>query len=87
MREKLRAELAQVPSLRDLQFAQSLDYPTVEVKVDREKAGMSGVTVADVARSRGRRYVVEPVRRSQLLARPEDGHRLPGAGRDSRIRR
>ncbi len=39
------------PSLRDLQFAQSLDYPTVEVRVDRELAGMSQVTVADVSRS------------------------------------
>ena len=27
---KLAAELAKVPSLRDLQFVQSLDYPTVE---------------------------------------------------------
>jgi multidrug efflux pump subunit AcrB len=30
---------------------QSLDYPTVEVNVDREKAGLSGVTVTDVTRS------------------------------------
>ena len=31
--------------------AQSLDYPTVEVKIDRELAGRSGVTAEDVARS------------------------------------
>ena len=49
--EKLRAELAKVPSLRDLQFGQSLDYPTVSIEIDREKAGLSGVTVAEVARS------------------------------------
>ena len=49
--EKVRAELAKVPSLRDLQFVQALDYPTVSVQVDREKAGLSGVTVAEVARS------------------------------------
>ncbi len=49
--EKVRAELAKVPSLRDLQFVQSLDYPTISVQVDREKAGLSGVTVSEVARS------------------------------------
>ena len=37
--EKLRAELAKVPSLRDLQYVQALDYPTVNVKIDRERAG------------------------------------------------
>jgi multidrug efflux pump subunit AcrB len=49
--EKLSAELMRVPSLRDLQFVQSFDYPTVGINVDREKAGLSGVTVAEVARS------------------------------------
>jgi multidrug efflux pump subunit AcrB len=49
--EKVRSELLKIPSLRDLQFVQSLDYPTVGVRVDREKAGISGVSVAEVARS------------------------------------
>ncbi len=49
--QKLRDEMAKVASLRDLQFGQSLDYPTVDVKVDREKAGLSGVVPADIARS------------------------------------
>ncbi len=49
--EKVRAELEKVPSLRDLHFVQSLDYPTVSVQVDREKAGLSNVSVAEVARS------------------------------------
>jgi multidrug efflux pump subunit AcrB len=49
--EKVRQELANIPSLRDLQFAQSLDYPAVSVEVDRERAGMSGLTTSDVARS------------------------------------
>jgi multidrug efflux pump subunit AcrB len=49
--EKIHAELAKVSSLRDLQFAQSLDYPAVAVDVDRERAGLSGVTTAEVARS------------------------------------
>jgi multidrug efflux pump subunit AcrB len=49
--EKIRAELLQVPSLRDVQFGQSLDYPTIEVHVDREKAGIAGLTPLDVSRS------------------------------------
>jgi multidrug efflux pump subunit AcrB len=49
--DKVRLELAKISSLRDLQFAQSLDYPAVVVDVDRERAGLSGVTASDVARS------------------------------------
>ncbi|HWB09149.1 MAG TPA: efflux RND transporter permease subunit [Pirellulales bacterium] len=49
--DKLRAELAKIPAVRDLQVSQSLDYPTMEVQLDREKAGISGMTTADVARS------------------------------------
>ncbi len=49
--EKVRDELAKVPSLRDLQYVQALDYPTVNVEIDRERAGLSGVSVAEVARS------------------------------------
>ena len=49
--EKLRLELAKIPSLRDLQYVQPFDYPTLEVAVDRERAGQFGLTMAEVARS------------------------------------
>ncbi len=49
--EKVREQLAQVPSLRDIQVGQSMDYPTVQVNVDREKAGMAGLTPVDVSRA------------------------------------
>jgi multidrug efflux pump subunit AcrB len=49
--EKLRPELAKVESLRDLQYMQPLDYPTLQIQVDRERAGQFGVTMADVGRS------------------------------------
>jgi multidrug efflux pump subunit AcrB len=49
--EKILANLNEIGSLRDLQFGQSLEYPTVDVRIDREKAGLSGVVPADVARS------------------------------------
>jgi multidrug efflux pump subunit AcrB len=48
---KVRNELAQIPSLRDLQFGQSLDYPAIEVNVNRQMAGQLGVTLDDVGRS------------------------------------
>lgn len=49
--EKVRAEMSKVGALRDLHFVQALDYPTVGVQVDRQKAGISGVSVAEIARS------------------------------------
>src|SRR5262249_13366115 len=49
--ERVHQELAKIRSLRDLQFAQSRDYPSVGVEVDRMKAGLSGVTATDVSRS------------------------------------
>lgn len=48
---KVREALAHIPALRDLQFGQSLDYPSVEVNVNRARAGMMGVRTADVGRS------------------------------------
>jgi multidrug efflux pump subunit AcrB len=49
--ERLLQEMGKIPSLRDLQFGQPLDYPTVDVTVDRVRAGQLGVNTADVARS------------------------------------
>ena len=48
---KVYDHLSKVPTLRDLQYVQSLNYPTIEVNVDRERAGMSGVTTSEVARA------------------------------------
>jgi multidrug efflux pump subunit AcrB len=48
---KLRNELAQIESLRDLQLGQALDYPAIEVNVNRQMAGQLGITVDDVGRS------------------------------------
>ncbi|HVM49981.1 MAG TPA: efflux RND transporter permease subunit, partial [Candidatus Acidoferrum sp.] len=49
--ERVRAALQEIPSLRDLQFGQSLDYPTADVNVDREKAGVMGIKMADVSKA------------------------------------
>ncbi|MGH9674756.1 MAG: efflux RND transporter permease subunit, partial [Bryobacteraceae bacterium] len=49
--EKVLRELEKVPQLRDLQYAQPLEYPSVEVLVNRDRAGQFGLTAAGVARS------------------------------------
>lgn len=49
--EKLFAELARIPAMKDLQFSQPLDYPTVEIVMDRKKLAASGGTADDVARA------------------------------------
>ncbi|HEX4145228.1 MAG TPA: efflux RND transporter permease subunit [Pirellulales bacterium] len=49
--EALRSQLAKISALRDLQFGQALEYPTIEVRIDREKAGLSGVVPAQIAGS------------------------------------
>jgi multidrug efflux pump subunit AcrB len=49
--EKIADAMRRIPYLRDVAFEQTLDYPTVEVTIDREKAGLSGVKVEDVGRA------------------------------------
>jgi multidrug efflux pump subunit AcrB len=45
---KILARMRDIPTLRDVQLYQQLDYPAVRVTIDRQRAGLSGVTVKDV---------------------------------------
>lgn len=47
----LLGRLSQLKTLRDVQIVEPLDYPTVDVAIDRIRAGQLGVTVKDVARA------------------------------------
>jgi len=49
--DKIYTKLNGIPALRDVHFVQSLDFPTVDVNVNRERAGLLGVKVGDVTRS------------------------------------
>jgi multidrug efflux pump subunit AcrB len=49
--QKVQGELAKIPTLRDLNFQQELDYPAVKVEIDRQTAGMMGVTAEQIGRS------------------------------------
>ena len=44
-------ELRQVPGLTDLRIQQPMDYPTLNVNLDRTKAEQGGYTARDVAQS------------------------------------
>lgn len=48
---RVREELSKLPFLRDLQLAQPQDYPTMQIDIDRDRAGQYGLTMQDVARS------------------------------------
>ena len=48
---KVRDELGRIPALRDLQYGQALDYPAIQVDVNRQMAGQLGVTVDQIGRS------------------------------------
>jgi len=48
---KLRTQLAKLSFLRDLQFAQVPDYPTLDIAVNRDRAGQFGLTMSDVVHS------------------------------------
>jgi multidrug efflux pump subunit AcrB len=48
---RVRERLEQISALRDVQFGQSLDYPTLDVTVNRERAGIMGVEMSQVSRS------------------------------------
>lgn len=49
--DKIKERLQRIPALRDVRFGQALDYPTVDVTVNRERAGLMGVKMSEVSRS------------------------------------
>jgi multidrug efflux pump subunit AcrB len=48
--KKVRKLLAATPELRDVQISAALDYPSVEVRIDRRRAAEAGTNAARVAR-------------------------------------
>jgi len=49
--EKVRTSLAKLGFLRDLRFAQVMNYPTLDINIDRNRSGQFGLTMADVVHS------------------------------------
>jgi multidrug efflux pump subunit AcrB len=74
--EKVRLELAQIPSLRDLQYAQRHDRP-----------GPRGSVRADHGKHRplaDRGHLLQPLHRTEFLAGSRDRELFPHPGSDSR---
>jgi multidrug efflux pump subunit AcrB len=51
--DSIVAELGKIETLRDVQLGELLEYPTVDIRVDRERAGQLGVSVSEVGRALG----------------------------------
>ena len=49
--QKIQTQLAKLSFVRDLQFAQEYNYPTLDINISRERAGQFGLTMSDVVRS------------------------------------
>jgi multidrug efflux pump subunit AcrB len=49
--QKVQAQMAKLGFLRDLGIAQAADFPTLDINIDRDRAGQFGLTMADVTRS------------------------------------
>ena len=49
--QKIRSQLTKLDFIRDLQFAQEYNYPTLDININRERAGQFGLTMSDVVRS------------------------------------
>lgn len=48
---KVIAELKKIPYLRDIQIAQPIKYPALEIEIDRTRAAQLGVDMNDISRS------------------------------------
>ena len=81
-RRRSEPELRKLDFLRDLQYAQALDYPTLDID-DRPRARRT-VWADHVGRGPlpGRRHLLQPLHRSELLARSGERQRLSDPGRD-----
>jgi multidrug efflux pump subunit AcrB len=49
--EKIAAKMKTISFLRDINFEQTLDYPSIEIEIDREMAGLVGITPEDLKHS------------------------------------
>ena len=49
--DKVIEKLQQITYLRDIQLAQPVKYPTLDIEIDRIRAAQMGVTLSDISRS------------------------------------
>ena len=78
--DKIRAELETIPFLRDLQVGQSLDYPHDRRQRRSRKGGPRRTDADRRVASAGDGNLLKPIRRAQLLGRPQERRRVSGTG-------
>ncbi len=49
--KRVKTEMDKVPFLRDIRINQPLNYPSLQIDIDRVKAGQFGLTAADISKS------------------------------------
>src|ERR1041384_3277642 len=49
--QKIQSNLAPLAFVRDLQLSQEQRYPTMDININRDRAGQFGLTMSDVVRS------------------------------------
>ncbi len=49
--KRIEKEIATIPGLRDLHLGQVLDYPTLDLNLDRERSGVIGVNMVEASHS------------------------------------
>jgi len=70
---RIRSEIERITSLRDLRIEQPLDYPSVDVRLDRRLAGQLGVTAEQLARSLSEATASSRFTRPNYWADPKTG--------------
>jgi RND family efflux transporter MFP subunit len=48
---RVEAAMRKLPELRDVTVTQPLDYPTIDIRIDRARAGQFGLNVRDIGRT------------------------------------
>ena len=77
------AAMKQIPGVADAHIVQVLNYPGLQIDVDRLRAAEVGVAQRDVARQHADLAVVQRRRVAELLPQPAEQRELLGGGADA----
>ncbi len=77
---ELAAKIRKIPGVADVFIPQDIDYPALQLDVDRMRAGELGLDQQRGGGQRDHGADIEPDDRAQLLDRSEDRQRLHADG-------
>ena len=82
--EKVIEKLRQIAYLRDIQLAQPIKYPTLNIEIDRTRAAQMGVSLSDISRSLIAATSSSRYTEKNIWIDPRSNHELRCAGGDTR---